>query len=46
LIPRSTRLAEAPSHGKPVMYYDKSGPGTAAYELLAQEVLRRLQTPA
>ena len=44
LIPRSTRLAEAPSFGKPIMYYDKSGPGAAAYELLAQEVLERLQS--
>jgi chromosome partitioning protein len=43
LVPRTTRLAEAPSHGKPIIYYDKSGPGAAAYELLAQEVLGRLQ---
>ena len=43
LIPRTTRLAEAPSHGKPIIYYDKSGPGAAAYELLAQEVLGRLK---
>ncbi|MCX6894681.1 MAG: ParA family protein [Verrucomicrobia bacterium] len=42
LIPRSTRLAEAPSYGKPIIYYDRSGPGAAAYELLAQEVLKRL----
>jgi chromosome partitioning protein len=45
-IPRTTRLAEAPSHGKPIMYYDKSGPGAAAYELLAQEALQRLQAGA
>jgi chromosome partitioning protein len=43
LIPRTTRLAEAPSFGKPIIYYDRSGPGAAAYELLAQEVLKRLQ---
>ncbi len=43
LIPRSTRLAEAPSFGKPIMYYDNFGPGAAAYELLAQEVLERLK---
>ncbi len=43
LVPRTTRLAEAPSHGKPIIYYDKSGPGAAAYELLAQEVLGRLK---
>lgn len=42
-IPRTTRLAEAPSFGKPIMYYDKSGPGAAAYELVAQEALERLR---
>jgi chromosome partitioning protein len=42
MIPRSTKLAEAPSFGKPIIYYDKYGGGSAAYELLAQEVLARL----
>lgn len=42
LIPRSTRLAEAPSFGKPIIHYDKYSPGAAAYELLAQEFLARL----
>ena len=42
LIPRSTRLAEAPSFGKPIIYYDKSSSGAAAYQLLAQELLARL----
>ena len=42
MIPRSTRLAEAPSFGKPIIHYDKYSPGAAAYELLAQEVLNRL----
>ena len=42
LIPRSTRLAEAPSFGKPIIYYDKYSTGAAAYELLAQEFLVRL----
>ena len=41
-IPRSTRLAEAPSFGKPIIHYDKYSGGAAAYELLAQEVLHRL----
>jgi chromosome partitioning protein len=45
VIPRSTRLAEAPSFGKPIIYYDRSGPGAAAYELVAQEALRRLRPP-
>lgn len=42
LIPRSTRLAEAPSFGKPIIHYDKYSAGSAAYELLAQEFLARL----
>ena len=42
VIPRSTRLAEAPSFGKPIIYYDKYSAGAAAYEVLAQEVLKRL----
>ncbi|HEY4416033.1 MAG TPA: ParA family protein [Verrucomicrobiae bacterium] len=41
-IPRTTRLAEAPSFGQPIIYYDKYSSGAAAYELLAQEVLVRL----
>jgi chromosome partitioning protein len=43
MIPRSTRLAEAPSFGKPIIHYDKYSSGAAAYELLAQEVLIRLE---
>jgi chromosome partitioning protein len=42
MIPRSTKLAEAPSHGQPIIHYDKYSSGSAAYELLAQEVLERL----
>jgi len=42
MIPRSTRLAEAPSFGKPIIHYDKYSAGSAAYELLAQELLTRL----
>jgi chromosome partitioning protein len=41
-IPRTTRLAEAPSHGKPIIHYDKYSTGSAAYEVLAQEFLERL----
>jgi chromosome partitioning protein len=43
VIPRTTRLAEAPSFGKPIIYYDKYNSGAAAYEVLTQEVLRRLK---
>jgi len=42
VIPRSTKLAEAPSFGRPIIHYDKFSAGAAAYELLAQEVLARL----
>lgn len=42
MIPRTTKLAEAPSFGKPIIHYDKYSSGAAAYELLAQEVLERL----
>ena len=44
VIPRTTRLAEAPSFGKPIIYYDKYSSGSAAYEVLAQEVLARLNS--
>lgn len=43
VIPRTTRLAEAPSFGKPIIYYDKYSAGAAAYEVFAQEVLKRLK---
>jgi chromosome partitioning protein len=42
LIPRTTRLAEAPSFGKPIIYYDKYSAAAAAYEVLAQDVAKRL----
>ena len=42
MIPRSTKLAEAPSFGKPIIHYDKYSSGAAAYELLAQELVKRL----
>ncbi len=42
-IPRATRLAEAPSYGMPALYYDPDGLGTAAYDVLAVEVMRRLR---
>lgn len=42
VIPRSTKLAEAPSFGKPIIHYDKYSAGAAAYEVLATEVMKRL----
>jgi chromosome partitioning protein len=41
-IPRSVRLAEAPSHGKPIDVYDPSSRATAAYAQLAREIETRL----
>jgi chromosome partitioning protein len=40
IIPRNVRLAEAPSHGIPVLNYDKSSRGALAYLALAGEILR------
>ena len=42
VIPRNVRLAEAPSHGIPVMNYDRSSRGSVAYRNLAQEVAKKL----
>ncbi len=42
VIPRTTRLAEAPSFGKPIIHYDAYSAGSAAYEVLAEEVAKRL----
>ena len=39
VIPRTVRLAEAPSFGKPINYYDKAGKGAKAYMDLAKEIL-------
>ena len=41
LIPRNVRLAEAPSHGVPVLDYDRSSRGSIAYMALASEFMRR-----
>ncbi|NOX42853.1 MAG: ParA family protein [Gammaproteobacteria bacterium] len=41
VIPRNVRLAEAPSHGLPILYYDKGSRGAQAYLALAGEILRR-----
>ncbi len=39
VIPRNTKIAESPSHGKPALIYDVSCPGSVAYIKLAAELL-------
>jgi chromosome partitioning protein len=51
IIPRSVRLSEAPSHGKPIIEYEPNGLGATAYRAFAEEFLSRhpelkLATPA
>jgi chromosome partitioning protein len=46
MIPRNVRVAEAPSHGKPVLIYDHGCAGSQAYMRLAAELLRRSGTAA
>ena len=41
IIPRNVRLAEAPSYGMPINYYDKRSTGAESYRLLADEVIHR-----
>ena len=43
VIPRNVRLAEAPSHGIPVMNYDKYSRGAKAYKELAEEFKEKLK---
>lgn len=42
VVPRNVRLAEAPSHGIPVMAYDRSSNGSKAYKAMAEEVAAKL----
>ena len=46
VIPRNIRLAEAPSHGLPVMHHDRYSRGARAYLALAGEMVRREERAA
>ncbi|MEZ5773453.1 MAG: ParA family protein [Hyphomicrobiaceae bacterium] len=41
IIPRNVKLAEAPSHGQPILSYDIKSPGSQAYVKLAEEIILR-----
>ena len=41
IIPRNVRLAEAPSYGMPIIYYDAKSVGAESYNLLAEEVIHK-----
>jgi len=41
IIPRNVRLSEAPSHGLPISLYAPNSKGSEAYEMLAQEVIKK-----
>ena len=41
VVPRNVRLAEAPSHGLPILHYDIKSRGATAYLALAREFLNR-----
>ena len=42
-IPRNVRLSEAPSHGMPILAYERTSRGAEAYQAIAEEFLRRNQ---
>jgi chromosome partitioning protein len=43
VIPRTVRLSEAPSFGKPIFAYDPFGPGSVAYRAFGKEVIARFR---
>jgi chromosome partitioning protein len=43
IIPRNVRLAEAPSHGKPIVDHDKWSKGARAYKALSKEIIERIK---
>ena len=46
IVPRNVRVAEAPSHGKPALFYDFNSPGAQAYLRVATEVVQKIEQGA
>lgn len=42
-IPRTVRLSEAPSYGQPIQYFDRGSKGAAAYDKLAEELIKGIK---
>ncbi len=42
-IPRSVRIAEAPSHGMPIQIYDKYSPGAQAYSIITNKLIEKIE---
>ncbi len=43
IVPRNVKIAEAPSHGKPITTYDEKSSGAKSFTYLADEVIKRCQ---
>lgn len=43
VVPRNVRVSEAPSHGKPALFYDFKSPGAQAYLRVATEIVQRIE---
>lgn len=43
VVPRNVRVSEAPSHGKPALFYDFNSPGAQAYLRVASEIVQRAE---
>ncbi len=41
IVPRNVRLSEAPSHGMPVLFYDRSCPGSKSYVSFTEEFINQ-----
>lgn len=42
-IPRNVKISESPSHGEPVIFYDKNSKGSEAYMKLSKEILKKIK---